>query len=269
MSTQHFPEDNPVIRLDIEGGIATFTFTQAARGNPIDGVCCRAFREAALTLWNTPGLRAIHLDIGAGITQRGGDIKAFYPLRDKLSGPIREWTADLHTGLQRFWQLPVPVVAEVQGFAMGGAVGVLAGADFVVAAKSAKLGSAFAQLGFSCDSGSSVTLTARMGAARAKRFMMRAEVLTSEQAQAAGLVDDVIDDTALAAEARALVEKLAAGPTLALGEIKRLFLRTGSQTLESQLEDEALTLARIAGSEDAQEGIAAMAERRKPQFKAR
>lgn len=269
MSTSHLPTENPVLRLDLDAGIATVTLVQPARGNPIDGTFCRVFRELALTLWNTEGLRAVHLRAEGPNFSFGGDIKSFYPLRDQLGGPIREWTADLHTGLQRFWQLPVPVVAEVQGFAMGGAVGVIAGCDVVLASTSARLGSAFAQLGFSCDSGSSVTLTARMGMARAKRFMLRAEVLSSEQALATGLVDEVHDDAALAEAARALVAELAAGPTRALGEIKRLFLRSGSTPLERQLEDEALTLARIAGSEDAQEGIAALAERRKPQFNGR
>lgn len=263
---RHFQD---AISLSLADGIATLSLSQAARGNPIDGPCCRAFRDAALALWDTPGLRAVHLRAEGANFSFGGDIKAFHPRREQLAGPIREWTADLHTGLQRFWQLPVPVVAEVQGYAMGGAVGVLAGCDLVLAGRSAKLGSAFAQLGFSCDSGSSITLSARMGMARARRFMLMAEVLGSPQAQAAGLVDEVVDDAELAAAALAAVRKLAAGPTVALGEIKRLFLRAGSRLLEAQLDDEALTLARVAGSADAREGICALAERRAPHFQGR
>jgi len=259
MNTRDFPQENPIIRLDVEGGIATVTFTQPARGNPIDGPCCRAFRDSALALWNTEHLRAVHLRAEGANFSFGGDVKSFYSLRERLGGLVREWTADLHTGLQRFWQLPVPVVAEVQGFAMGGAVALVAGCDFVLAGSSARFGSAFAQLGFSCDTGSTVTLAARLGVARAKRFMLKPEIHSSAQAHAMGLVDEVVEDNALAAEARSRVEELAAGPTLALGEIKRLFLRTGERTL---------TLARIAASADAREGIAAMVERRKPQFKA-
>jgi 2-(1,2-epoxy-1,2-dihydrophenyl)acetyl-CoA isomerase len=169
-------------------------------------------------------------------------------------------------GLQRFWQLPVPVVTAVQGFAMGGGVALLAGCDVVIAAESARLGSAFAQLGFSCDSGSSVTLTARMGMARARRFVLLAEVLKSHDALQAGLVDQVVADTELQDQALALATRLAQGPTLAYGQIKRLFLRAGNTPLEAQLEDEALTLARLSSSADAQEGVLAMVERRKPVF---
>ena len=67
--------------------------------------------------------------------------------------------------------------------------------------------------------------------------------------------------------ALALATQLAQGPTLAYGEIKRLFLRAGSAQLEAQLDDEALTLARVSASADAQEGITAMVERRKPVFR--
>jgi 2-(1,2-epoxy-1,2-dihydrophenyl)acetyl-CoA isomerase len=172
-------------------------------------------------------------------------------------------------GLQRFWRLPVPVVTAVQGYAMGGGVALLAGCDVVLAGAAARIGSAFAQLGFSCDSGSTVTLTYRMGVARARRFVLLAEVLASEDALRAGLVDQIVADDRLQDEALALARKLAAGPTVAYGETKRLFMRAGAAQLEAQLEDEALTLARVCATQDAQEGIAAQVERRKPAFQGR
>jgi 2-(1,2-epoxy-1,2-dihydrophenyl)acetyl-CoA isomerase len=182
---------------------------------------------------------------------------------------VRGWTGDLHRGLQRFWRLPVPVVTAVQGFAMGGGVALLAGCDVVLAGESARIGSAFAQIGFSCDSGSSVTLSARMGVARARRFVLLAEVLGSSDALQAGLVDQVVPDAQLQDDAFALARKFASGPTVAYGEIKRLFMQSGAAQLEARLEDEALTLARVSATHDAQEGIAAQVERRKPAFQGR
>jgi enoyl-CoA hydratase/carnithine racemase len=67
----------------------------------------------------------------------------------------------------------------------------------------------------------------------------------------------------------ALARKLASGPTVAYGEIKRLFMQVGASQLEARLEDEALTLARVSATHDAQEGIAAQVERRKPAFEGR
>lgn len=258
------------IRCEVDAaGVATLTLAAAARGNPIDGTFCAGFRQIALALWDTPGLRAVHVRAEGKNFSLGGDLKSFYPNREALPPLVRAWTADLHMGLARFAQLPVPVVAEVQGFAMGGAVALVAGCDVVVAARSARFGSAFAQIGYSCDSGSSSVLSFRMGAARARRFVMLAEVLEAADAERSGLVDRVVEDGELAGAASGIVQQLAKGPTLAFGEIKRLFLKAGRTPYESQLEDEALTLARVAGSHDAREGIAAFVERRKPGFTGR
>ena len=252
-----------------DDGLAILTLAQPARGNPFDGVFGRDFRDVASGLLNCAGLRAVLLRAEGANFSFGGDLKTFYPVRDRLGPLVREWTADLHMGLQRFWRLPVPVVTAVQGYAMGGGVALLAGCDVVLAGASARLGSAFAQLGFSCDSGSTITLTHRMGVARARRFVLLTEVLQSEEAMQAGLVDKIIADAQLQDEALALARKLAAGPTLAYGEIKRLFMNAGATQLEAQLEDEALTLARVSATADAQEGISAQVERRKPVFQGR
>lgn len=258
------------VRLEVtEDGLAIVTLAQPDRGNPFDGAFVRAMKEVFLQLWETPGLRAVLLRAEGRNFSFGGDLKSFYPQRTQLAPIVRSWTADLHMALQRAWRLPVPMVAEVQGFAMGGAVALFAGADVVVASQSVRIGSAFAQIGFSCDSGTTVALTARMGAARAKRFVMLAEVLGSDQAYQAGLVDKVVADDALPGEALALARQLAAGPTVAFGEIKRLFMRASALEMESLLEDEALTLARVASTEDAQEGIAAQQEKRQPVFQGR
>jgi 2-(1,2-epoxy-1,2-dihydrophenyl)acetyl-CoA isomerase len=255
------------IRVEMQDGLAIVSLAQPARGNPIDGAFARDFKQVFLDLWDASGLRAVLLRADGANFSFGGDLKSFGPLRVNLAPLVRAWTADLHMGLQRAWKLPVPVVAAVQGFAMGGGTALMAGCDLVLAGESARIGSAFANIGFSCDSGTSVVLTARMGAARARRFVMLGEVLGSQDALQAGLVDRVVPDAELPAQALALAQQLARGPTMAYGEIKRLFLRAGSTPLEAQLDDEAMTLARVSVTADAQEGVGAMLERRKPVFR--
>jgi 2-(1,2-epoxy-1,2-dihydrophenyl)acetyl-CoA isomerase len=199
----------------------------------------------------------------------GGDLKSFRPALATLPTIVRDWTAELHMGLQRLWSLPAPVVCAAQGFVMGGGLSLAAGCDWVIAGESSRFGAAFGQIGFSCDSGTSITLTARLGAARAKRFTMLSEVIGAAEALQMGLVERVVADAKIAAEAMALAERLAAGPTVAYGEIKRLFARAGHTAFQAQLEDEAMTLARVSATEDAGEGVAAMMEKRKPVFKGR
>ena len=97
------------IRVEMQGGLAILTLDQAARGNPFDGTFTRDFREVASDLCDCTTLRAVLLRADGANYSFGGDLKAFHPVRDRLGPLVRLWTADLHMGLQRFWQLPVPV----------------------------------------------------------------------------------------------------------------------------------------------------------------
>ena len=162
-----------------------------------------------------------------------------------------------------------PVVTAVHGHVAGGSVSLMAAADLVVIGKSARITSAFTRIGFSPDTGSTMTLTARMGPARAKRFFLLAETLDADAAQAAGLVDLVVDDGRVVAEAERIGRELACGPTEAYGGIKKLFLQVSNRSFESQLEDEAQTLAAISRTADAREGIKAFREKRSPNFTGR
>jgi 2-(1,2-epoxy-1,2-dihydrophenyl)acetyl-CoA isomerase len=148
----------------------------------------------------------------------------------------------------------------------GGGVSLVAAADVVVAAKSARFTSAFTKIGFSPDSGSTITLTRRMGAVRAKRFFLLGETLAAAEAAEAGLIDIVAEDEAVLSNALQIARSLADGPTRAYAGIKRLFLRAPLNSPETQMEDEAQTLAAIAHSGDALEGVTAFMQKRKPNF---
>ncbi len=179
MTQQPSPEAKTAITLEVQDGLAIVTLAEGARGNPFDGAFCHGFKLIAAQLCDMQDLRAVLVKAAGANFSFGGDLKSFHPVRENLAPLVRQWTSDLHMGLQRILRLPVPVVCAVQGFAMGGGVALLAGCDLVLAGASTKLGSAFAQLGFSCDSGSSAVLTARMGTARARRFVLMAEVASS------------------------------------------------------------------------------------------
>lgn len=257
------------IACKFEDGLAILTLTQPERGNVLDRALVSGLKEQALRLWQCEGLRCVLLRAQGSDFSFGGDLQSFHSPPGGLPALVDEWTADLHMALQRLWTLPVPLVAQVQGAVMGGSLSLVAGCDVVVAAQGSRFGSAFTRIGLSCDSGTSATLTARMGMARARRFVLLGEVLDSDAAMAAGLVDAVVPAGRLADEAGAMARQLAHGPTLAYGEIKRLFLRTGASQLQAQLEEEALAIARVAATQDAAEGIDAKLARREAVFKGR
>ncbi len=254
------------ITLAIDAGIARLTLNQPDLGNPFNAAFCRDWLAASGELAARTDLRAILLAAKGKAFSVGGDIRLFAGQLDALPERIREWTAALHTGMARFARLDAPMVAAVHGMSMGGATALVGSCEVVYASRSAVLGAAYPGIGFSCDAGASRSLTSRMGHARARRFLICGETLDAEQACAAGLVDFVVEDDALSAAAEAMAARLAAGPTRAFGEIRRLFATVLSQSLETQLEDEAQGLAAVARSADAREGIRAFVEKRRPRF---
>jgi 2-(1,2-epoxy-1,2-dihydrophenyl)acetyl-CoA isomerase len=196
----------------------------------------------------------------------GGDLISLVKQGEALPTMIKAWTADFHAAIARMVRMRPPVVVAVHGNVAGGSVSLMAAADLVVIAESARISAAFSKIGFSPDSGSTTTITRRIGVSRARRFFLLSETLDAQTALSLGLVDFVVPDSAVQSEAARIAKELAEGPTEALGAIKRLFSETSDRSLESQLEEEAQTLAAISRTADAREGVKAFVEKRKPVF---
>ncbi len=258
---------NPSMRLERDGALARITFTQAERGNPIDGEFCSAFGDIADDISEDRSVRAVLITAEGKNFSFGGDVRKFQAAKDDLPKLIKEWTRDLHVGIARLQRMDAPIVAAIQGICTGGMTGTIAGSDIVVIEPSTKFVAAYAGIGYSNDASSSVMFARRMGIARAKRFLIMNEILDAEAAVAAGLADEIVPADSLLARAEEIAQRLAQGPTRAFGEIRRLLNSVGDQPLETQLELEAQALARIARTADAQEGLTAFVEKRKPQFR--
>lgn len=257
------------LTCSIESGIAHVRLTQAERGNPFDGPFCRDMCDLSVELSCRDDVRAVLLVADGRFFSVGGDIRSFVKDLSQLPRIVKSWTADVHMAITRFQRMNAPVVCAVHGDVAGGAVSLVAMSDMVIAAEGVKFNAAFSMIGFCADSGSTISLTSRMGFSRAKRFLMLSEVLEAKDALDVGLVDYVVPASELNASAVKMAAKLAAGPTLAYGAIKRTMLSARYQGLEAQLEAEAQALAELASSEDAREGLTAFSQRRKPEFKGR
>jgi 2-(1,2-epoxy-1,2-dihydrophenyl)acetyl-CoA isomerase len=255
--------------FDLKEGVARITLDQADRGNPFDRAFCAELNELATECSINPEVRAVLIDAKGKYFSVGGDLKTLTQDRHELQRFVSAATSDLHMAVSRFARMNAPVVAAVHGLAAGGAVALTAGADFALAAPSARFYAAFAGIGLISDSGGSHFLPKRMGLRRATEFLMMNQTLTAEKAVEAGLVNRIVDAEALAGEAWALARALAAGPTVAFGEMKNLMLSAPFEPLESQLELEARAMARVSRTDDAWNAMRAVLNKQAPVFKGR
>lgn len=255
------------LSLVVDDGLAKLTFSNAAKGNPIDGVLCAEIDEAAILLSEDRSVRAVLITAQGKNFSVGGDIGSFLGDLDGLPKNIKRWTTTLHSGIARLQRMDAPIVAAVHGVCAGGMAAFVAGADIVIAATNAKFVAAYAGIGYSNDAGSSIMYTRRMGIARTRKFLLLNEALDAHEALAVGLVDEVVSEDQLVEHATAIARQLARGPTKAFGEMRRLLTSVEDQPLETQLELEAQALARIAATADAREGLMAFGERRAPVFR--
>ena len=163
--------------------------------------------------------------------------------------------------------LPVPVVAMVQGPAAGIGCSIALASDFVIAGKSGYFLQAFVNIGLVPDGGATWILPRLIGTAQATRMIMLGEKIHGEEAERIGLIYKCVEDDVLETEAASLAKRLATGPTKALGLMKKT-LRDGLQAdLGTTLATEAASQRLAGASHDATEGGMAFLQKRKAEFK--
>lgn len=184
-------KDYKALTCTVQDGLARVVLTEAERGNPIDGDFCNDFRDLTIALSLDPKVRAVLITAEGRFFSVGGDIRSFLADRDALPTLVMEWTASLHAGIARMQRMNAPVVVAVHGDAVGGSVSLIAHCDVAFAAEGTNFVAAFTGIGYCGDSGSTVSLSNRMGLSRAKRFLILSETLPVAEAAEAGLIDFV------------------------------------------------------------------------------
>ena len=183
-----------------------------------------------------------------------------------LSARLREIYHPIITGLR---EMPKPVVAAVNGPAVGIGCSLALAADLIVAAESAYFLLAFVNIGLVPDGGSTAFLPARIGYARAAEMAMLGERVPADQALEWGLINRVVPDEDLAGAGDALLQLLAKGPTTSYAGAKRLLNRRMYAGLAEQLEAEADQQREQGSTQDFAEGVMAFVQKRPPNFTGR
>jgi len=197
----------------------------------------------------------------------GADLKAgFDPAEDGMPNIRKELHDIYHPAIAGLKRLPKPVVAAVNGPAVGIGCSLALACDLILAAESAFFGLAFVNIGLMPDGGSTALVPPAVGKARAFQMALLGERVEARQALDWGLVNWVYPDERLMPEALALAQRLAAGPTRSYASSKEALNRFIYGDLDSQLHLEGELQHALGRTRDFTEGVAAFVEKRPPEF---
>lgn len=257
------------ITLDTQDGIATITLNRTDAFNALNMQMARELHEAVVTCSEDDAVRVVVLTGSGRAFCAGGDVKGFCAEIEHIGVHIKLLTAELHGAISRLIRMPKPSITAVNGVAAGGGMSLAMAGDLIVATESARFTMAYTQIGASPDGSSSFTLPRLVGVKRALELTFLNRVLSAQEAMQWGIVTQVYPDAQFLQEVRQLAQQLAHGPTQAYGRAKALLYSSTSETLETQMEYEAQSIAACGKTADFREGIFAFAEKRRATFHGR
>lgn len=255
------------VRMEVADKVATLTFNRPDRLNALTPTL---FREAmaAIDAAVAGGARALIITGEGRAFSSGADLSG--DGKDALSDDLGEEIDRSYNPFSRkLAELDIPVIVAINGPAVGAGCGFALSGDIILMARSAYLLLAFVNIGLVPDAGATWMVAQSAGRVRALEMALLGEKMSADEALAVGLVTRVTDDEALMDEAMAIARKLADGPTVAIGMIRKQMAAALTAALPESLMIEREN-QRLAGrTADFREAVAAFGEKRKPRFEGR
>ena len=240
------------------------------KANAIDATTSKALGEAFRELAENDGLSvAIVTGGGERFFSAGWDLKA----AAEGEAPDADQGIGGFAGLTEYWDLDKPVIAAVNGMALGGGFELALAADMIVAAEHAEFALPEASIGLIADAGGVIRLPRHLPRAVAMEMIMTGRRANAAELERWGLVNEVVPGAKLMEAAHALAERVAASAPLSLRAIKEIDRATQErpdrEAFRIMREADLPTYRRVYDSEDAAEGMAAVSEKRTPVWKGR
>lgn len=253
------------IKIEREQSIVWITLNRPHRLNAFNDILMEELAEALDTVENDPSVRCVIITgEGDRAFSAGADITAF-PKATPVTA--EEFSRKGQKVFSKIEEMSKPVIAAINGYALGGGLELALACDFRIASEHAELGNPEINLGIIPGWGGTQRLVRIVGLRNAKRLVMLGERIKADEALQMGLVDKVVPFEKLREEAKALAQKLCEGPPIALKYAKHA-LNFGSQVpLDVGLRLEATLMALLFSTQDIKRGIEAFMSRRKPEFK--
>jgi 2-(1,2-epoxy-1,2-dihydrophenyl)acetyl-CoA isomerase len=253
--------------VDRADGVVTLTFNRPESLNSLDIGLKVALREAVESVEADPSCRAVVLTGAGRAFCVGQDLKEHAEALASEAAPLDTVLVHFNPLVQRLALLPRPVVAAINGTAAGAGAALALLADFRIGGPRTTLLMAFANVGLAADTGASWSLPRLVGQAKAVELLMLAQQIKADELASLGLLTQLVatDDEVLPV-AQDLARRLAAGPTVAYGQIKRQLALGSAGSLEAALALEAETQALCGQTEDHRNATAAFVAKQVPTF---
>ncbi|MEM0986710.1 MAG: crotonase/enoyl-CoA hydratase family protein [Pseudomonadota bacterium] len=261
-----------IVKLAVEGPIATLTLNRPdmmnALGQEGDG---EAIAAACTEIEANPAIRCTILTGEGRAFSAGGDVKAMKTRSGAFGGSphdVRQgYRKNIHRIVNALYTLETPLIAAVNGPAIGLGCDVACMADIRIASEKAKFGVTFLKLGLIPGDGGAWLLPRTIGASRAAELLFTGDVIDAQTAEAWGLISRTVSHETLMDEARALASRIAVQPPQSLRLAKTLMRKGASADYATIMELSAASQALMHFTDDHMEGVDAILEKRTPDFK--
>jgi len=244
------------------GGVATVALDRP----PVNAVDLRVIDEFLRVVAALASEDAVRAVIVTGRDRRfcaGADVAMLRDVSPENQRHARRWV-DVQAALEG---MEKPVIAAINGYALGGGAELALACDVRLMADDAAIGFPEIQLGIFPGAGGTQRLTRLLGPSRALRLMMEGRRLPAADALVLGLVDEVVPASRLQRAAQEMADRLAAGPTRAIGLLKRCVYQGYGRPLDEGLRIEAAAVSELIRTDDAREGMEAFLAKRPPRFR--
>jgi len=262
--------DRPVL-LDLSDGVATITLNRPDAMNSLDVVTKELLLETVRQVADDPTARCVVLTGTGRAFCTGQDLKEHISILRSESSDALFRTVDEHYNpiVTALAGMAKPVIAAVNGVAAGAGASLAFACDLRILADTAGFNLAFANVALSCDTGASYHLQRLVGRAKALELLYFPRTVKAAEADELGLATRVVPADELAGEVRALAERLAAGPTVALGAMRQSVAYAAGHSFEEALAFESTMMTKTGATADHAAAVAAFVAKEKPTFEGR
>jgi enoyl-CoA hydratase/carnithine racemase len=254
------------LTLEKKNSIATITLNRPESMNALNKKLSEEVGLAIEEAGKDDAIRVLVITGAGRAFCAGGDLKDL-PLTPGNPVASKETLEGWHKTLISIRRLEKPVIAAVNGVAMGGGMDLALMCDIRIASEHARFGETYVRIGGVPDGGGTYLLPRLIGTARACELLFTGDIIDAHQAEILGLVNKVVPADKLISSAMELAGKIAGGSPMSLALIKRAIYMGDTQDIEAAFRYIALMTAVCMESQDAQEGVAAFVQKRPPVFK--